>query len=206
MSSLVQEVLHVDSVNGLWCDCSTRTLLQVSLPHDGQTGLGVLRRRLRPRSTGRYARVARLRVVLGLRPLLRYGDDPLLPACIRLSVRLLLGGHRRVAVTASVGGGVRDRGRSLAVVRHFDVTGAAPVRVLDFGPDAAVHHADQVCGLHRDAGGQSLEICTNLVIFFFLCALKAVQNFLQLQSFGCLDCKLQSKWKLLLKKSLKSCV
>lgn len=137
-------------MNRLWCNCSTWALLQVSLPHDGQTGLGVLRRRLRPRSTGCHACVACLCVVLVLRPLVRYGDDPLLPACIHLSVRLLLGGHHRVAVTASVGRGVWDSGWSLTIVRHFDVTGAAPIWVFDFSPDAAVHHADQVCGLHRD--------------------------------------------------------
>lgn len=121
----------------------------MSLPHDSQAGLGALWRRLRPRPRGGHAPPTALSVLLRLSPWVCQGYDPLLPACLHLSVRLLFG-RRHVAVTPSIGGGIWDGGRSVGVVCHFDVTGAAPIWVLDFCPDAAVHHADQVCGLQTD--------------------------------------------------------
>lgn len=128
---------------------STQTLLQMSLPHGRQTGLGALWRWLWPRPTRGNVSTAALSVVLHLSLRVCQGYNPLLPACLHLSVRLLFGGQN-VAVIPSICGGIRDGGCSVSVVCHFDVTGAAPIRVLDFCPDAAVHHADQVCGLDKD--------------------------------------------------------
>lgn len=118
----------------------------MSLPHDGEAGLGALWRRLWPRPTGRCVSTAALSVLLRLCPCVFQGYDPLLPACVHLSVRLLFGGHH-VAVTLRIRRGIGGGRRSFSVVCHFGVTCAAPIRVFDFCPDAAVHHADQVCGL-----------------------------------------------------------
>lgn len=134
----------------------------MSLPHDSQAGLGALRRRLWLGPARFHGGLCGRPVLLGL----RQRDDPLLPAAVRL---LLPAGNHRVAVAAGVGGGVRDGGRPLVVVRHFDVAGAAAVRVVDLRPDAAVHHADQVCGLSgerikfRDA--RTFAICLSPLSF-----------------------------------------
>lgn len=122
----------------------------MSLPHDSQTGLGALRRGIGFAPTWRQVGLFGCSVLPGL----RQRDDPLLPAAIRL---LLPAGSQRVAVAASVRGGVRDGGRPLAIVRHFDIAGAAAVRVIDLRPDAAVHHADQVCGLRGENEDQKLD-------------------------------------------------
>lgn len=114
----------------------------MSLPHDSEAGLGALWRRLWPRPTGRHVSTAALPVLLCLGPCVFQGYDPLLPAC----VHLLFGGHH-VAVTPRIRRGIGGGHRSFSIVCHFGVTCAAPIRVLDFCPDAAVHHADQVCGL-----------------------------------------------------------
>lgn len=132
----------------------------MSLPHDSQTGLGALRRGLGFAPARHQVGVS---AISGL-PGLRQRDDPLLPAAVRL---LLPAGCRRLTAAAAVGRGVRDGGRPLAVVRGFGVAGAAAIRVVDLRPDAAVHHADQVCGLSGEARGQkvALLMCLSLLSF-----------------------------------------
>lgn len=62
-----------------------------------------------------------------------------------------------MAVAASVRGGLRDGG-----VGPRPLAAAAPVRVLDLRPDAAVDHADQVCRLNEDKDGQNSLLLVTL--------------------------------------------
>lgn len=112
----------------------------MSLPHDRQAGFGALWRRLL--GPGPASAVS---VLLRLHLRLCQGDDPLLP------------GGNHVAVAASVRGGFRDGG-----VGPGPLAAAAPVRVLDLRPDAAVDHADQVCRLNRDKNGQNSILLVTL--------------------------------------------
>lgn len=139
--------------------CSTWTLLQVSLPHNSQTGLVAVWRRLWPQPTVSCSVTAALPLLLQVTPWVSQRDDHLLPARLHLPLRLLFGG-RNVAVNPRINRGVWDGGGSVKVlVWEFDVTGAAAAVRVEFCPDAAVHHTDQVCGLHRETENITSAVC-----------------------------------------------